>query len=120
WMMAPPVLALSGAAQLVLGSSGSNRIRSALLQVIVNAIDRGLPARQAVESPRLHAQAGQVFAEPGLDLAAVEAAGYPVTRFRDRNAFFGGCQAVHRPPTTGAVTGGGGPRPGGAGALARA
>jgi gamma-glutamyltranspeptidase/glutathione hydrolase len=34
--------------------------------------------------------------------------------FRDRNLFFGGCQAVEREPATGALHGGGDPRRGGA------
>jgi gamma-glutamyltranspeptidase/glutathione hydrolase len=117
-MMAPTVVTRDGLAELVLGSAGSNRIRSALLQVAVNALDHGLPAQLAVDAPRLHAQHGLVYAEPGLDVTAVERAGYPVTRFRDRNAFFGGCQAVQRHPATGALSGGGDPRRGGAVALA--
>ena len=43
-------------------------------------------------------------AEPGVDesgLAAVEAAGVPVVRWRERNLFFGGVQAVARDPATG-------------------
>ena len=41
-MMAPTVvLGRDGAPELALGSAGSNRIRSALLQVIVNVLDRG-------------------------------------------------------------------------------
>ena len=47
-MMAPTVVSAGGVPQLVLGSAGSNRIRSALLQVIVNAIDLGMDAREAV------------------------------------------------------------------------
>jgi gamma-glutamyltranspeptidase/glutathione hydrolase len=117
-MMAPSVVTRDGVAELVLGSAGSNRIRSALLQVAVNALDHGLSAQQAVDAPRLHAQHGLVYAEPGLDVTAVERAGYPVTRFRDRNAFFGGCQAVQRHPITGTLSGGGDPRRGGAVALA--
>ena len=45
---------------------------------------------------------------------ALEAAGYAISRFRDRNLFFGGCQAVERDPRTGALDGGGDPRRGGA------
>ena len=36
----------------MLGSAGSNRIRSAILQVIVGVVDRGLGARDAVLAPR--------------------------------------------------------------------
>ena len=37
-----------------------------------------------------------------------------MARFRERNLFFGGCQAVGRDPATGALAGGGDPRRGGA------
>jgi len=115
-MMAPTVLRRDGATELVLGSAGSNRIRSALLQVIVNVVDRGLPAQAAVDAPRLHLDGGTVYAEPGVDLTSIEAAGWPVSHFRERNLFFGGCQAVRR--SDGELTGGGDPRRGGAVALA--
>jgi gamma-glutamyltranspeptidase/glutathione hydrolase len=113
-MMAPTVVLADGMPQLVLGSAGSNRIRSALLQVIVNAVDRGMDAGAAVEAPRMHDENGTVYAEPGVDLAALEQAGEVVSRFRALNLFFGGCQAVERDPATGALSGGGDPRRGGA------
>lgn len=117
-MMAPTVVRAGGVPQLVLGSAGSNRIRSALLQVIVNAVDLGMDAEAAVRAPRLHDEAGVVYGEPGIDLAALEAEGETVARFRALNLFFGGCQAVERDPGTGALSGGGDPRRGGAVATA--
>jgi gamma-glutamyltranspeptidase/glutathione hydrolase len=114
-MMAPTVvLGTDGAPELALGSAGSNRIRSTLLQVIVNVFDRGMTAAQAVDAPRLHFEDGLVYAEPGIDAAALEAAGYTMAWFRDRNLFFGGCQAVERDPRTGDAAGAGDPRRGGA------
>jgi gamma-glutamyltranspeptidase/glutathione hydrolase len=114
-MMAPTVvLGTDGAPELVLGSAGSNRIRSALLQVIVNALDRGMDAAAAVEAPRLHFEDGIVYAEPGIDVDALELAGHTVARFRALNLFFGGCQAVERDPATGALDGGADRRRGGA------
>jgi gamma-glutamyltranspeptidase/glutathione hydrolase len=44
----------------------------------------------------------------------LEAAGRSVVAFRERNLFFGGVQAVQRDPATGALTGAGDPRRGGA------
>jgi len=112
-MMAPTVVLAGGRPELVLGSAGSNRIRSALLQVIVNVIDRGMDAQAAVDAPRMHWEDGTVFAEPGIDLPALEAAGYALAPFRERNLFFGGCQAVER-DAEGVLSGGGDPRRGGA------
>jgi gamma-glutamyltranspeptidase/glutathione hydrolase len=112
-MMAPTVVVLGSAPELVLGSAGSNRIRSAILQTIIGVIDEQLPASEAVEAPRVHFEDGVVYAEPGIDIAEVEASGQPVARFRDRNLFFGGVQAVARGPN-GVLSGGGDPRRGGA------
>ena len=114
-MMAPTiVLGTDGAPELALGSAGSNRIRSALLQVIVNVIDRGLDVVAAVDAPRLHFEDGVVYAEPGIEAGELESGGRTLVSFRDRNLFFGGCQAVERDPATGALGGAGDPRRGGA------
>ena len=51
-MMAPSVVLRDGEVELVLGSAGSNRIRSALLQTIVGVVDHGLDARRGRRAPR--------------------------------------------------------------------
>jgi gamma-glutamyltranspeptidase/glutathione hydrolase len=117
-MMAPTVVLRDGAPELVLGSAGSNRIRSAILQTIVAVLDHGLRAGEAVRAPRLHFEDGVVYAEPGVDVDSLEAAGRGIARFRGLNLFFGGVQAVERDPATGAFSGGGDPRRGGAAVLA--
>ena len=54
-MMAPSlVVGPTGDVELVVGSGGSKRIRTALLQVIAGAIDQQRALTDAVESPRLH------------------------------------------------------------------
>jgi gamma-glutamyltranspeptidase/glutathione hydrolase len=113
-MMAPTAVLRDGAVELVLGSAGSNRIRSAILQTIVGVVDHGLQAREAVEAPRLHYELDTVYAEPGIDLDAVSAEGRTLAPFRARNLFFGGVQAVERDPLSGRLTGAGDPRRGGA------
>ncbi len=112
-MMAPTVvLGPGGEPELVLGSAGSNRIRSAIVQVIANTVDRGMGLQEAVDSPRVHFEDGIVYVEPGVDEAPL--AGRQLGRFRDRNLFFGGVQAVGRDPATGEMAGAGDPRRGGA------
>jgi gamma-glutamyltranspeptidase/glutathione hydrolase len=113
-MMAPTVVQGAEGVELVLGSAGSNRIRSAILQTIVGVIDRGLSVRDAVNAPRLHFEDGVVFTEPGIDNHKLRQAGRTVTPFRRTNVFFGGVQAVERDPATGALSGAGDPRRGGA------
>jgi gamma-glutamyltranspeptidase / glutathione hydrolase len=120
-MMAPTVVLRDGEIVLALGSAGSNRIRSAILQTVVRAVEQRLPVEVAVEAPRLHFEAGVVQAEPGIEeeaLARIEARGLPVARRPAINLFFGGVQAVARDPETGAIGGGGDPRRGGAVAYA--
>jgi gamma-glutamyltranspeptidase / glutathione hydrolase len=117
-MMAPTVVLLNdrrshrspigGQVELVLGSAGSNRIRSALLQTIVGVVDRGLGARAAVQAPRVHFEDGTLYAEPGIDLASLAG---PIVEFGDLNLFFGGVQAVLRRDRT--IEGAGDPRRGG-------
>jgi len=116
-MMAPTVVLRDGEIELGLGSAGSNRIRSAIVQTIVRAVEEGMEAGDAVRAPRLHFEAGIVQAEPGIDagtLARIEARGVPVLRRPLINLFFGGVQAVARDPATGQLSGGGDPRRGGA------
>ena len=116
-MMAPTVVLRAGRPQVALGSAGSNRIRSAIVQTILAVVDDDLPAQEAVDRPRVHWEGRAVEAEPGIDeeaLAAMEAAGRRVTRFAERSLYFGGVQAVARDPETGELTGGGDPRRGGA------
>lgn len=117
-MMAPTVvLHDDGTPEIALGSAGSNRIRSAILQTILNVVDFGLGAAQAVELPRLHLERGIVETEPGVDpraLESLERSGWKVSRWQARNLYFGGVQAVARDPETGALSGGGDPRRGGA------
>jgi gamma-glutamyltranspeptidase/glutathione hydrolase len=120
-MMAPTVVLNDGELQAGLGSGGSNRIRSAILQVILRLVADGLPAQEAVEAGRLHFEAGVVQAEPGVDpdgLARLERLGIPVGRWRRNNLFFGGAHIVARDPATGELQGGGDPRRGGAVATA--
>jgi gamma-glutamyltranspeptidase/glutathione hydrolase len=115
-MMAPSVVMRDGEVELVLGSAGSNRIRSALLQTIVGVVDHGLGAREAVDAPRVHFEDGVLYAEPGIDLGELAGADSPVgggqvVEFSELNLFFGGVQAVLRRGD--AIDGAGDPRRGG-------
>ncbi|PZR66232.1 MAG: hypothetical protein DLM63_09750 [Solirubrobacterales bacterium] len=114
-MMAPTIVLGDGLPELVVGSAGSNRIRSAILQTILRVIDDRLPAGEAVRAPRVHFEDGVVYAEPGIDTGSLHRAGRPISRFGELNLFFGGVQAVAQEATgTGAFSGGGDPRRGGA------
>jgi gamma-glutamyltranspeptidase/glutathione hydrolase len=120
-MMAPTVVLRDGEVILAVGSAGSNRIRSAILQTVVRVVEQGMGPAEAIAAPRLHFEGGVVQAEPGIDAAALgrlEARGVTVARRPEINLFFGGVQAVARDPETGELSGGGDPRRGGAVAYA--
>ena len=115
-MMAPTVVLHDGHPEVAVGSAGSNRIRSAILQTIINVVDRGRSAQDAVDAPRLHYENGVVEAEAGVNPAAldeIERDGWQVVRWKEKNLYFGGVQAVARHPDTGELSGGGDPRRGG-------
>ena len=116
-MMSPTVVLRDGEIVLGLGSAGSNRIRSAVLQTVIRAVEEGMGPEEAVRAPRIHFEAGTVQAEPGVEEAALkrlEEKGIPVTRWQRQNLYFGGVQAVARDPAGGELSGGGDPRRGGA------
>jgi gamma-glutamyltranspeptidase / glutathione hydrolase len=110
-MMAPSIVMRDGEVELVLGSAGSNRIRSALLQTIVGVVDHGMDVRRAVDFPRVHFEGGVLYAEPGIDLGELTLKDTQVVRFGALNLFFGGVQAVQRRGER--LTGAGDPRRGG-------
>ena len=112
-MMAPTVVLRDGRPELVLGSAGSNRIRSAILQTVLRVVDDGMRAGDAVRAPRLHFEDGIVYTEPGIDVTAIDPTRYGQAPFRGLNLFFGGVQAVER-DADGEFWGGGDPRRGGA------
>jgi gamma-glutamyltranspeptidase/glutathione hydrolase len=120
-MMSPTVMLRDRELEVGLGSGGSNRIRSAILQTILRLVAGGLDVAEAVIAPRVHFEAGAVQAEPGIDeaaLARLERRGYEVVRWEALNVFFGGVHAVARNPVTGDMLGAGDPRRGGAVAVA--
>ena len=121
-MMSPSVVLNGEELEAGLGSGGSNRIRSAVLQTIVRLlVVDGEPVADAVVAPRVHFEDGAVQAEPGIDEAVLrrfEARGYEVDPLAGENVFFGGVHAVARDPATGELSAGGDPRRGGAVAFA--
>ncbi|MGP0048628.1 MAG: gamma-glutamyltransferase family protein [Solirubrobacteraceae bacterium] len=112
-MMAPTIVLRGGEPALAVGSAGSSRIRSAIVQTIIRSIDDGLQAQDAVDAPRLHLEDGIVYTEPGIDAVALLGAGRTLGPFRARNLYFGGAQAAAR-DAQGRFSGGGDPRRGGA------
>jgi gamma-glutamyltranspeptidase/glutathione hydrolase len=110
-MMAPSIVLRDREPELVLGSAGSNRIRSALLQTIVAVVDHALSAQAAVQAPRVHFEDDVLYVEPGIEDAVLQSIDARIVRFAAPNLFFGGVQAVLR--RGGQMSGAGDPRRGG-------
>jgi gamma-glutamyltranspeptidase / glutathione hydrolase len=115
-MMAPTIVLRDGGVELSLGSAGSNRLRSAILQLVRYTTDCGMDVDEAVRAGRIHYEAGTLHAEPGFrpaSLDELERRGYQLVRWKGLNLYFGGAQAVHR-DTMRRMSGAGDPRRGGA------
>lgn len=110
-MMSPSILFDdSGNVQLALGSGGSKRLRTAILQVLTNVIDFSMSTTQAVERSRVHWDGEFLQIEPGFsdETVAALAAQLPLNLWPAKDMYFGGVHAVS--PHDGA----GDPRRGGA------
>lgn len=96
-MMSPVLILHQGQPVLAVGSGGSNRLRTAITQVISNFIDFKMALNQAVDASRLHFEEEIIQLEGGIEPAVagqLEAVGYTVNRWPQRNMFFGGAHAV--------------------------
>lgn len=110
--MAPSLLRHRDGRVMALGSGGSNRIRSAVFQVIAGLVCDGLTPTAAVENPRLHVENDHLDFEDMLGPAARDQL---MDQFPDHrawpghNLFFGGCHMVER-SVDGLFDGAGDPR----------
>ena len=95
-MMAPTVVRGEDRPAVALGSGGSERIRSALTQVLVALLDDGSSLVDAVLAPRVHWDGALLQVEPGVDPVAVAALAevWPVNLWEVTDLYFGGVHAV--------------------------
>lgn len=113
-MMSPGFLLKQNGTEFVFGSGGSSRIRTALLQVILNLIDFQMSPHEAVHAPRIHAEADYLNIEPGFttEIEKILLKRYPRSkRWETQSLYFGGTHIVSR--KGGQITGTGDPRRGG-------
>ena len=114
-MMTPTIVLRDDQPRLVVGSGGSIRIRSAILQVLSNLLDFRMSLQDAVNVARVHIEDGVLQCEAGYDGRAVdelETLGYPVNRWAARSIYFGGAHSVSR-TANGRLVGAGDTRRGG-------
>jgi len=110
--MTPTIVLEAGKPWLVAGSPGGSLIISTTLHTLLNVVDFGMTAQQAVSAPRYHHQwrPDRIVVESTFDAATVdqlEAWGHPIRR-TDRG--LGASASIVRDPTSGALAGGRDPR----------
>lgn len=113
-MMAPAILKFPDSRKVVLGSGGSNRIRTAILQVLLNLVDRNMNLKDAIQAPRIHFENDFLNVEEGFSEKVINELkeGYPAHKLWEKgNLFFGGVHAVSE--TSGEFSGFGDLRRGG-------
>jgi len=115
-MMAPTIILRGAEPVFVLGSGGSNRIRSAITQSVMNLIDFQFNVEHAVSAPRIHWERGVLNREPGIPGSVATHLCRPgrCVFWEKANLFFGGVHAVAYDPETSTFSGAGDPRRGGA------
>ncbi len=97
-MMSPTIILQEGKPKIVLGSGGSNRIRTVLLQVISNLLDFNFSLEEAINKPRVHWENNLFNLEPTKQLETIENLRLPpdteIILWQELNMFFGGVHAV--------------------------
>jgi gamma-glutamyltranspeptidase/glutathione hydrolase len=95
-MMAPTIVRHPGRPTVALGSGGSERIRSALTQVLTALLLDDADLDVAVDAPRMHVASDTVHLEPGCDDEVVAAlvATRTVNVWPAKDLYFGGVNAV--------------------------
>jgi gamma-glutamyltranspeptidase/glutathione hydrolase len=92
-MMAPTVVNCSDGRRLALGSGGSNRLRTAITQVLVQLLEFDQSLEAAVDAPRMHLEGDVLSLEPGFSEALQRHLEdeFPALQTWDAaNLFFGG------------------------------
>ena len=111
--MCPTIVLKDAQPFLILGSPGSQRIPSAVLQTIANVIDHGMDLASAVAAPRMHWQDGTLYLEGGMapDIAEqLRNKGHMVEEYAEKDRYFGGVHAILIDAATGGLYGAADPR----------
>ncbi len=111
-MMSPTIVLKNNQPEIALGSGGSNRIRTAILQVISNIIDFKMPVELAVNSSRIHWENNVLNIEPGLNPKVANLENDRLILWNQQNMFFGGVHTAME--LEGIITGAGDRRRNGA------
>ncbi|MCP3979117.1 MAG: gamma-glutamyltransferase [bacterium] len=114
-MMSPSLIYWKDGRIVATGSGGSNRIRTAILQVIVNLVDHGMSVEDAVASPRIFHEGDTLSVENGFRDSELSGLLEDFPRHElwgEQNLYFGGAHTVEH-EAGGGFHGAGDPRRGG-------
>ena len=91
-MMIPTIVMKGGKVDCALGSGGSKRIRTAVLQALINIIDYDMPIEKAIESHRVHYEDGKMHIEPGMNEILLQQLKkhYYINTWKNKDMYFGG------------------------------
>jgi len=99
-MMSPTVVIGKKGLEAALGSGGSNRIRTAIMQVIENLVKYEMPVNEAVAHSRMHLEFNTLEVEPGFkeeDLKTIELQQEEtINIWKNKGMFFGGVHCATR------------------------
>jgi len=98
-MMSPTLINHKDGGRGVIGSAGSSRIRSAIMQSISRWLDWEMPFEDVINRSRIHFENDSLELEYGYDEAtaiALTQQGYDVNRWGVTNLYFGGAHIAYR------------------------
>ena len=94
-MMSPTIITKNNSPIMVLGSGGSNRIRSAIVQVLINYLYNCKSLKESIESFRVHLEGDNLYYEDGAEIKFNEIdLKLNLKPFNNKSLFFGGVNAV--------------------------
>lgn len=98
-MIAPTIMETKEGDLYAFGSGGSSRIRSTILQIILNIAERKKDPVEAVSAPRIHVENGVIYSEICRDnkwiqeeLSTLQPLGF--NPFKEKHLYFGGVNLV--------------------------
>jgi gamma-glutamyltranspeptidase/glutathione hydrolase len=104
-MMTPALYLGQDGASVALGSGGSNRIRSTMLQVLLNIDAFDMTLHGAISAPRMHVEDELLSVEPGFDDALLDRLSLGnQQRWDCEDMFFGGVHAAKVSPAGDTLT----------------
>jgi gamma-glutamyltranspeptidase / glutathione hydrolase len=94
-MMSPSIISEGKNVFAALGSGGSSRIRSAVLQTTSNLLDFRMSPQEATDASRVHYEAGLLQAEAGINCEPLKKK-FKINQWSGQNLYFGGVHVAAR------------------------